>query len=42
MVYLDDGVVPVKGYDRAVQQSKKVRSDLASASLIVKDFKSRF
>ena len=41
VVYLDDGIVTVKGYDRAVQQSKRVRSDLASAGLIANDLKSQ-
>ena len=42
VVYLDDGIVAVKGYDRAVQQSKRVRSDLASAGLIANDLKSQW
>ena len=42
MVYLDDGIVTVKGYNRAVQQSKRVRSDLASAGLIANDLKSQW
>ena len=42
MVYLDDGIVAVKGYDRAVQQSKRMRSDLASAGLIANDLKSQW
>ena len=42
MIYLDDGVVTVNGYNRAMQQSKKVQSDLASAGLIVNDVKSQW
>ena len=42
VVYLDDGLVAVNGYDRAVQQSKKVQSDLASTGLIVNDVKSQW
>ena len=42
VVYLDDGVVAVNGYDRAVHQIKKVQSDLASTGLIVNDVKSQW
>lgn len=35
IVYLDDGIVAVKGKDEAIHKSKVVQSDLMKAGLIV-------
>jgi len=42
VLYLDDGIVAVKGVDKANETSKKVQVDLASAGLIVNEQKSQW
>ena len=35
VLYLDDGIVAVKGKEKAMQESKRVQSELLEACLIV-------
>ena len=42
VIYLDDGIVAVAGYEEAVCQSKKIQVDLAKAGFIVNEHKSQW
>ena len=42
VLYLDDGIVAIEGLDKAIEASKKVKVDLASAGLIANEQKSQW
>ena len=42
VLYLDDGIVAVKGKERAIQESERVQSELLEAGLIVNNVKSHW